>query len=602
MLFKTIQIDNIGPILNLSVELPKKNGKPKPLVIVGENGSGKSILLSHLVNSLILAKQEVYTDVEVDKGKLFKYRSPNYIKSGYYYSFSEVEFEQKEKVQEWQLLLSRGDFEETLGFTPLNQDWNLIPIEEGSHLEVSFINNSSKIKNIFESQCCLYFPVNRFEEPAWLNLENLRSKANYSDLKRISGYSNRDIICTSPLKNNINWLLDIIFDRQAFEMYFEDTNFLPIGTNGSTIPVFKGFKGRSSNIYEAVLEVIRLILNVQDNIRLGAGTRHNRQISVMKNDKVWVPNLFQLSTGEVQLINLFISIIRDYDLSNGEFNSLNDVKGIVIIDEIDAHLHVTHQKNVLPKLIKSLPNIQFIITSHAPLFLIGMESEFGEDGFEILNMPNGEKLLASDFSEFVAAYDAFKVTTIHRQEISSEIQQSTKPIVFVEGDYDIKYLNKAAHLLDKNSILERIQLKDGDGFGNLDKIWKSYNNSMSEVVPNKIILLYDCDTRKQEADKNLIYKRVIPPIQDNPIQIGIENLFPEHTINRVEREKPQYIDITQASSTRIRGEQIAIPESRAVNKDEKGNMCNWLCEYGTADDFLNFETAFDIIEEVLANS
>ena len=190
----------------------------------------------------------------------------------------------------------------------------------------------------------------------------------------------------------------------------------------------------------------------------------------------------------------------------------------------------------------------------------------------------------------------------HRKEISREIQKSSKPIVFVEGDYDIKYLSKAAQLLNKVSILESVQLKDGDGFGNLDKIWKSYNNSMSEVVPNKIILLYDCDTRKQDANKNLIYKCVIPPIQDNPIQIGIENLFPEHTINRVEREKPQYIDITQASSTRIRGEQIAIPESRSVNKDEKGNMCNWLCEYGTADDFLNFETAFDIIEEVLANS
>lgn len=602
MLFKKIQIDNIGPISNLSVELPKNNDKPKPLVIVGENGSGKSILLSHLVNALIFAKQEVYEDVEVKKGKLFKYGSPHYIQSGHYHSFSEVEFEQEEKVQEWQLLFSRSVFEETLGFTPLNKDWNLIPSEKGSHIEVSFIGNASKIKEIFQSQCCLYFPVNRFEEPAWLNLENLQSKASYSDLKNISGYSNRDIICISPLKNNINWLLDIIFDRQAFDIQIKHTNLAQFGSSNSVIPIFTGYKGRSSSIYESVLHIIRLILNVQDNIRLGAGTRHNRQISVMRNEEVWVPNLFQLSTGEVQLINLFLSIIRDYDLSSGDFNTLDDIKGIVVIDEIDAHLHSTHQKIILPKLIKSFPNVQFIITSHAPLLLIGMESEFGEDGFEILNMPNGEKLVANDFSEFISAYDAFKATTSHRKEISREIQKSSKPIVFVEGDYDIKYLSKAAQLLNKVSILESVQLKDGDGFGNLDKIWKSYNNSMSEVVPNKIILLYDCDTRKQDANKNLIYKRVIPPIQDNPIQIGIENLFPEHTINRVEREKPQYIDITQASSTRIRGEQIAIPESRSVNKDEKGNMCNWLCEYGTADDFLNFETAFDIIEEVLANS
>jgi hypothetical protein len=48
----------------------------------------------------------------------------------------------------------------------------------------------------------------------------------------------------------------------------------------------------------------------------------------MKNELAWVPNLFQLSTGEIQLLNLFLSIVRDYDLSEGQFNNLDDIKGI----------------------------------------------------------------------------------------------------------------------------------------------------------------------------------------------------------------------------------------------------------------------------------
>ncbi|EKF74540.1 hypothetical protein A11A3_07935 [Alcanivorax hongdengensis A-11-3] len=319
----------------------------------------------------------------------------------------------------------------------------------------------------------------------------------------------------------------------------------------------------------------------------------------MKDEQVWVPNLFQLSTGEVQLVNLFLSIIRDYDLSEGEFNNLNDIKGVVIIDEIDAHLHAVHQKDVLPKLIKSFPNVQFIVTSHAPLFLLGMEQEFGEDGFEIINLPNGKKVAANDFSEFIAAYEAFKETTKHREEIFSEIQEHSKPIVFVEGDYDIRYLNKAAEFLGKTNLLDCIQLKDGDGFGNLDKIWKSYNNSVSEVLPNKIILLYDCDTNKQDIQKNLVFKRVLPSIVDNPISIGIENLFSEDTINKIEGENPQYIDIHEESSKRVRGVETNIPASKTVNKDEKGNMCSWLCENGTAEDFSGFETAFNIIESII---
>lgn len=600
MLFKKVEICNVGPISGLTIELPKEGDIPKPLIVVGENGAGKSILLAHLVNTLVVGKQEVYEDVEIEKGKVFKYRSPNYIKSGEYYSFSNVEFESGEKVQEWQLLLSRSDFEEKLGFTPLKQEWNQIPAQENSHFVSLFRGNNENTKKIFKQQCCLYFPVNRFEEPAWLNLTNLNSKASYTDLKRISGYSNRDIICTSPLKDNINWLLDLIFDRQAFDIKIQQANFPVQGLpNHQQIPIFAGYQGQSSNIYEAVLQVIRVILNEQGNIRLGAGTRQDRKISVMKDEKPWVPNLFQLSTGEVQLINLFLSIIRDYDLSEGEFDTLSDIKGIVIIDEIDAHLHAIHQKEVLPRLIKSFPNIQFIVTSHAPLFLLGMEQEFGEDGFEIINMPDGDKLVASDFSEFVAAYDAFKETTNHREEISREIKQHAKPVVFVEGDYDIRYLIRAAEILGREDVLESVQLKDGVGFGNLDKIWKSYNNSISEVVPNKVILLYDCDTNKQNTQKNMVFKRVIPSNGDSPIKVGIENLFPAGVIDRIERERPQYIDIKEASSTRVRGVESKIPASKSVNKDEKGNMCNWLCENGTKEDFSCFVVVFDIIEEII---
>lgn len=604
MLFKKIQIDNVGPIASLSIEFPKLGQSPKPLIIVGENGSGKSILLAHLVNALIVGKQEVYEDVEIERGKVFKYRSPHYIKSSEAYSFSSVEFESGEKVQEWQLFCSKNEFEEKLGYTPLRQEWNQIREQESSAFSSSFSADSENTKKIFKHQCCLYFPVNRFEDPAWLNLTNLKSKASYTELKRISGFSNRDVICTSPLKNNINWLLDVMFDRQVFDLQVQES-IVPI--QGAEIPInlpiFAGYRGQSSHIYEAVLQVVRVILNEDanknGNIRLGVGTRKLRQISVMRNEQVWIPNLFQLSTGETQLINLFISIIRDYDLSEGVLNTLSDIKGIVIIDEIDAHLHSIHQKEVLPKLIKSFPNVQFVITSHAPLFLLGMEQEFGDDGFEIINMPHGEKVAAGDFSEFIAAYEAFKETTSHREEITKEILQHAKPIVFVEGNYDIRYLIKAAAVLGKTDILDRVQLKDGDGFGNLDKIWKSYNNSISEVVPNKILLLYDCDTNKQDAQKNLVFKRVLPSKEDTPIAIGIENLFPSATITRIENERPQYIDIIKSSTNRIRGVETNTPASKSVNKDEKGNMCNWLCEIGTADDFSGFLVAFDIIEEII---
>ena len=111
MTLKKVTIENVGPIKHIEIVFPKLDQKPKPLFIVGENGTGKSILLSHLVNSLVAGKQEVFDNVEVEKGKVFKYRSPDYVKSGKGYSFSSVEFDAGQKVQEWQLIIPKDKFE-----------------------------------------------------------------------------------------------------------------------------------------------------------------------------------------------------------------------------------------------------------------------------------------------------------------------------------------------------------------------------------------------------------------------------------------------------------------------------------------------------------
>ena len=46
-----------------------------------------------------------------------------------------------------------------------------------------------------------------------------------------------------------------------------------------------------------------------------------------------------------------------------------DLEGIVLIDEIEAHLHLSLQKNILPMLTELFPNIQFIVSTHSPFIL-----------------------------------------------------------------------------------------------------------------------------------------------------------------------------------------------------------------------------------------
>lgn len=90
----------------------------------------------------------------------------------------------------------------------------------------------------------------------------------------------------------------------------------------------------------------------------------------------------------------------------------------MIIDEVEIHLHTELQRSILPELIKLFPKIQFILTSHSPLFLLGMKEKFGEDGFEIRNMPDGKVIGVERFSEFEKAYEAFKKTEKYENEVS----------------------------------------------------------------------------------------------------------------------------------------------------------------------------------------
>lgn len=46
-----------------------------------------------------------------------------------------------------------------------------------------------------------------------------------------------------------------------------------------------------------------------------------------------------------------------------------DVEGLVLIDEIESHLHVELQKNIVPILMHLFPNIQFVFTTHSPFIL-----------------------------------------------------------------------------------------------------------------------------------------------------------------------------------------------------------------------------------------
>jgi predicted ATP-binding protein involved in virulence len=74
-----------------------------------------------------------------------------------------------------------------------------------------------------------------------------------------------------------------------------------------------------------------------------------------------------LSSGYSSIFNIVSELIM---MTEAYKIAPSELQGVVLIDEIDAHLHVSLQRKILPFLTRIYPRIQFIVSTHSP-FVIG---------------------------------------------------------------------------------------------------------------------------------------------------------------------------------------------------------------------------------------
>jgi predicted ATP-binding protein involved in virulence len=82
-------------------------------------------------------------------------------------------------------------------------------------------------------------------------------------------------------------------------------------------------------------------------------------------------NLNQLSDGYSAILDIVTELIMRMEAQSQKGNKRNnfDVQGVVLIDELETHLHVDLQKKILPFLTTFFPKIQFIVTTHSPFVI-----------------------------------------------------------------------------------------------------------------------------------------------------------------------------------------------------------------------------------------
>ena len=598
-------IDNFGPLDTFHIEFPFDDGRPKPVVLVGPNGSGKSIVLSHIIQPLMIAQSIVYSDTpEVELGKVFRVRGPSFINRTAEFYFSHVQFQNGLYYDELVTRKNKGRYSQPpvdITLSNTKSIWEQMHVTSNDSVITNIDeSNTNDVTEALRNNCLLYFPHDRFEEPAWLNTNNFSSRAELVDPPKFRNRTIRQIVNYSPLTNNQNWIYGIAIDRFTRNVRTQNLNIIDNKSKQiKSVVEHLGFVGDAADLFDAFNDISRQIIRGADDPIINFGDRRSRTLSLFDGPNLYAPNVFYLSSGETALLNIFVSILRDYDCSESQFQSLAEITGLVIVDEIDLHLHTDHQYQILPHLIAMFPKVQFVITTHCPLFVLGMQTLFNDDGFALYRLPASDRISAEEFSEFGEAYKTLTQTQRYADDLRATITATQKTLLFVEGPTDKAYICKAAEHLGKEEMLANFKIEPGKGDGNLDNVWKYFKPVMSGLVSQDVILLYDpeANRRIQNSREGNLYRRLMSPQESHPIQKGIENLFAETILDRAIHVDKSFINVKPGGVEIKDGFELQFPPIWNVNTPRKSDLCDWICANGSKDDFDHFRQIFDILEE-----
>jgi predicted ATP-binding protein involved in virulence len=119
------------------------------------------------------------------------------------------------------------------------------------------------------------------------------------------------------------------------------------------------------------------------------------QDGIFLQDGIQIP-FAALSDGYRAYIGWIMDLLHHMQTVVARGNRIEDLTGVVMLDEIDLHIHPSWQKIIIEQVARALPNLQFIFTTHSPIVAGSVSSQnlwiakTAEDGSSILERPHAE--------------------------------------------------------------------------------------------------------------------------------------------------------------------------------------------------------------------
>jgi len=317
-------------------------------LVVGVNGSGKTSLLQAAAVSFIeyansIKLQPIGLDLNDVRFVIYKFESRS-------------RFERKFPL----LLAAQGDI---LGVNK----WETT--QAGEHLpplvdpELMLATDKELVK--FDLGESVELPVLAFyrSNRQWKGANISAEFAAQQKISRLDGYTNW-FDAVTDLKDFESWLIGKTLERMQSLL-----------DSKTAIPTF-------DDELTLVNQAIGIALPNAENLRYDLRLQ---SLLIDVEGGITIP-FNNLSDGQRGMVALFADIARRMCILNPHMGKdvLKNTSGVVIIDELDIHLHPAWQRNIVPALKQAFPKVQFIAASHSPQIIGSLQPE------EVIILHNGD--------------------------------------------------------------------------------------------------------------------------------------------------------------------------------------------------------------------
>lgn len=310
-----ITIENVRHLKNIDIALSKDD--VKHLIFTGKNGSGKTSVLdalSYYLDLLTISNRadKIQMRQQEYKSSLERLRQHDVVNSLIAEENGLIRYENNQKTIKSGISVEFNEPAEIIRYC----------FEEGQ-----FILAYYKANRIFEADIPEHVEKVNLKENYSINEEPRQGFVKYLlDLKvtEVFSRSNGNIQKAESINNwfiKFQELLRKIFDDESLELIFEEDTF-------------------------------------QFYIK-----EKNREIFDFNT----------LSSGFAAVLDIVLDIIMRMEKATNKSFDFN-IPGIVLIDEIETHLHLELQRNILELLTSVFPNIQFIVSTHSPFILNSLDN------------------------------------------------------------------------------------------------------------------------------------------------------------------------------------------------------------------------------------